>query len=265
MQKNLEEFRARLNKNVNLIRNVTTTDAVSAGTFEETHPSTPAVEKTEEAITAPPPPEHTIEVIAREGKKGTEIQVSSGSSKTSARTNPVTEHQWLTCMERFSGCMGRFWKDTIETSRERLGQGASAVDGQAAADLERLSKDVVVALIDDGVDSCDPAFSGRAIEGKTFDYQDGGVGQFYISAKGHGTEMARMILKVCPMASIYSIRLKTHISPEKGHSTIDAASAAFVSQHTSLTDPYTNGNLGHRGCSRKEGIYHLHVLDDTRT
>ncbi|EEU42353.1 uncharacterized protein NECHADRAFT_40446 [Fusarium vanettenii 77-13-4] len=209
VQKNLEEFRARLNKNVNLIRNVTTADAVSAGPFEETHSSTPAV-------------------IAREGKKGTEIQVSSGSSKTSARTNPVTEHQWLTCMERFSGCMGRFWKDTIETSRERLGQGASAVDGQAAADLERLSKDVVVALIDDGVDSCDPAFSGRAIEGKTFDYQDGGVGQYYISAKGHGTEMARMILKVCPMASIYSIRLKTHISPEKGHSTIDAASAAFA-------------------------------------
>ncbi|KAI8718222.1 Peptidase-S8 domain-containing protein [Fusarium sp. LHS14.1] len=227
VQKNLEEFRARLNKNVNLIRNVTTADVVSPGP-EETQASTPAVEETGEASTAAPSPEHTIEVIAREGKKGTEIQVSSGSSKRSARTNPVTEHQWLTCMERFSGCMGRFWKDTIETSRERLGQGASAVDGQATADLERLSKDVVVALIDDGVDSCDPAFSGRAIEGKTFDYQDGGVGQFYISAKGHGTEMARMILKVCPMASIYSIRLKTHISPEKGHSTIDAASTAFA-------------------------------------
>lgn len=133
-------------------------------------------------------------------------------------------------MERFSGCMSRFWKDTSELSRERLGQGASVVDGQAATDLGKLSKDVVVALIDDGVDSCDPAVSGRAIEGKTFDYQDGGVGQYYISAKGHGTEMARMILKVCPMANIYSIRLKTHISPEKGHSTIDAASAAFVSQ-----------------------------------
>ncbi|UPL00847.1 hypothetical protein LCI18_011781 [Fusarium solani-melongenae] len=131
-------------------------------------------------------------------------------------------------MGRFSGCMSRFRKETSDISRERLGQGASVVDGQAATGIEKLSKGVVVALIDDGVDSYDPAFSGRAIEDKTFDYQDGGVGQYYISAKGHGTEMARTILKVCPMANIYSIRLKTHISPETGHSTIDATSAAFV-------------------------------------
>ncbi|KAM0417016.1 hypothetical protein ACHAPT_012982 [Fusarium lateritium] len=227
VQNNLEEFRVRLNTNVNLIRKAKISDAVSPDTPEAPEASTPAAEKDEPASTAPPL-EHKIEVFAREGKKGAEVHVSNSSSKASPRTNPITEHQWLTCMERFSSCMGRFWKDTIETSRERLGQGLPAIDGQVSSDLQKLGKDVVIALIDDSVDSCDPAFAGRAIEGKTFDYQDGGVGQYYISANGHGTEMARMILKVCPMASIYSIRLKTHTSPDKGHSTIDAASAAFA-------------------------------------
>ncbi|KAF9772114.1 hypothetical protein IL306_010198 [Fusarium sp. DS 682] len=104
-----------------------------------------------------------------------------------------------------------------------------SMDNQMKTDLETLQEPVVVALIDDGVDSCDPAFKQRVIEGVTFDYHDNSVGQYYISGRGHGTEMARMICKVCPMACIYSIRLKTHTSPEKGHSTIDPASAALVS------------------------------------
>ncbi|KAF4427594.1 Major intracellular serine protease [Colletotrichum fructicola] len=80
---------------------------------------------------------------------------------------------------------------------------------------------------DDGVYSFDPAFSNRVIEGKTFDYHDGWIGHHYDSARGHGTEMAKLICKVCPMAEIYSIRLKTETGQD-GQPTIDATSAGLA-------------------------------------
>ncbi|KAK7414636.1 hypothetical protein QQX98_006493 [Neonectria punicea] len=225
VQSNLEEFQVRLNQFANENRNTGKNGHALA-------PNESGV--TTEAVQITPPQERKVKVTVREGK-GNEIPVSpSNVQKTVGRSNPITEHEWLNCMERFAGCMDIFWRRTLEISLEQLGQGHDnhshlpKVDTQARTDLQNLKKDVVVALIDDGVDSCDSAFSGRAIEGKTFDYQDGGVRQYYISAKGHGTEMARMILKVCPMASIYSIRLKTHTSPDKGHATIDAVSAALA-------------------------------------
>ncbi|KAH7310654.1 hypothetical protein B0I35DRAFT_357913 [Stachybotrys elegans] len=225
VQENLKEFRSRLNKNANIqVKDVVNRPGEDADAGAAAEP--PAAKET---------PERKIDVVVREGTKGIELPVSSaGASKSAGRTNPMTEHEWITCMERFSGSMDLFWKRTVAQAEEKLQQDFSDsnpllnVDMQHMADLQKLKKDVVVALIDDGVDSCDSAFAGRVIEGKTFDYQDGGVGQYYISARGHGTEMARMILKVCPMASIYSIRLKTHTSPTKGHSTIDPISAALA-------------------------------------
>ncbi|KAF3492422.1 uncharacterized protein GIQ15_01939 [Arthroderma uncinatum] len=223
---NLEEFRVRLNKNANAKPIVDVTAPSESGDIE-----TSSEPKTEGNTTLPR--KRNIEVVVREGKKGIEIPVSSSDiSKPAGRANPITEHEWLTCMERFAGSMDIFWKKTVDISLDSFSHDPSDgnqllnVDMQNLTDLQNLKKDVVVALIDDGVDSCDSAFSGRVIGGKTFDYQDGGVGQYYISARGHGTEMARMILKVCPMASIYSIRFKTHSSPDKAHSTIDAISAA---------------------------------------
>ncbi|ROW04705.1 hypothetical protein VMCG_04794 [Cytospora schulzeri] len=90
-----------------------------------------------------------------------------------------------------------------------------------------VTDDVVVALIDDGVVSLNEYLAGRVLEGKTFDYHDGVVGQYYNSDKGHGTEMAKLILRVCPMAKIYPIRLKTYLS-EDGESKIDLKSAALA-------------------------------------
>lgn len=265
MTENLEEFRARLNKNANLKPIVNAKPTVDATSVIDTEPNADAIAPSESGDTktssepktqenTTPPRERTIEVVLREGKKGTEIPVTiSGVTKSTGRANPITEHEWLTCMERFAGSMDIFWKKTVAVSLETLGHDPSDgnqllnVDIQNLTNLQSLKKDVVVALIDDGVDSCDSAFSGRVIEGKTFDYQDGGVGQYYISARGHGTEMTRMILKVCPMASIYSIRLKTHTSPDKGNSTIDAISAALVSWLISIAIMLmcTNMTQGH--------------------
>lgn len=196
-----------------------------------------------------PQKERKIEVIVRESEKEADRPISSNSiSKATERFNPITEHEWLNCMERFAGCMSIFWQETLKRSQEGVEKDNKSnhlLSKDSTQNLNNLRKDVVVALIDDGVDSCDSTFSGRAIEGKTFDYRDGSVGQYYISARGHGTEMARMILKVCPMASIYSIRLKTHISPDKGQATIDATSAALVSRHgfPSFNDWLTPGDI----------------------
>ncbi|KAK1990876.1 hypothetical protein LX36DRAFT_663825 [Colletotrichum falcatum] len=233
VQKNISEFGVRLNRNADVFQNVDTLPRImdsNGSQFSET-----SSEKKTPLTKYEPPKGRKIVVVPREGKKGTEMSVSSsGLPKTAGRSNPVTEHEWLKCVEQFAGCMDLFWKKTVELSREWLNAGSKtdarlpAAESQNMKALQNLGKDVVVALIDDGVDGCDPAFSGRVIEGKTFDYQDGGVGQYYISARGHGTEMARMILKVCPMANVYSIRLKTHTSPDKGQSTIDAVSAALA-------------------------------------
>ncbi|GJC96276.1 intracellular serine protease [Colletotrichum higginsianum] len=230
---NIVDFGARLDANANDARNNNSRLSDNTSRGSEKFPTEQMVST---ADCKKPPTKRKITVFSRDGKKGTNVlPVSSGGVPQPARSNPVTEHDWLNCTERFGGCMDLFWKRTVELSRVQVGNDSKEAnsrpskgeDGVSDA-LQQLGKDVVVALIDDGVDCCDAAFSGRVIEGKTFDYRDGSVGQYYISAKGHGTEMARMILRVCPMASIYSIRLKTHSSPDKGPSTIDAVSAALA-------------------------------------
>ncbi|KAK1636424.1 hypothetical protein BDP81DRAFT_481135 [Colletotrichum phormii] len=200
---NIDDFGARLNTNANDARNDNSRSEEPGSNTSQV--SEVSMEQLATTADSKPPAGRKIVVFPRDGKKGTDIPMPFSGVPKPARSNPVTEHDWLNCTERFGGCM----------------DGVSDV-------LQSPGKDVVVALIDDGVDCCDATFSGRVIEGKTFDYQDRSVGQYYISAKGHGTEMSRMILKVCPMASIYSIRLKTHTSPDKGLSTIDAVSAALA-------------------------------------
>ncbi|QPC65808.1 hypothetical protein HYE67_008039 [Fusarium culmorum] len=150
--------------------------------------------------------------------------------KSTGMPDAVDEHEWINQMEKFSIPMRELWEETLKESINPLHSSAEEARLLSSADskiLSTLRKDVVVALIDDGVDTLDPAFSNQFVEGKTFDYQgDDGVGQYYVSANGHGTDMARMILKVCPMARIYSIKLKTQPSKGGQHLTIDESSIA---------------------------------------
>ncbi|KAF4994268.1 hypothetical protein FGRMN_5906 [Fusarium graminum] len=229
---NLEEFRSRLNRNLNIDTNTNNKIEILPSKdvdAAETSSQLGYDAKATEAVL-----QRTVEMRPRQGKNGSEVPVSmTGVPKESGRVNPMTEHEWLNCMTGFAKHMNLLWGRTIKDAQSLPSQdpiGGNQLSGmnqQTKNDLESLQKPVVVALIDDGVDICDPAFAGRAIEGVTFDYQDSAtMGQYYISGKGHGTEMARMICKVCPMANIYSIRLKTHSSPDKGGLTIDAVSAA---------------------------------------
>lgn len=185
------------------------------------------------------------------GKKAVGGSTQSGPTQgTASETTPpkiINTHEWLKCMDAFARNVNQLWTTTRSSFFSNIGSANSGLNQETAFRRESPENEIVVALIDDGVSLLDQNFVGRVLEGKTFDYQEGTVGQSYNSAQGHGTEMARCILRVCPMAKIYpsepsphwpysmyaqadliaSVRLKTHPSSE-GKNQIDLESAALV-------------------------------------
>jgi hypothetical protein len=134
-------------------------------------------------------------------------------------TSAPDQNQWLQSVENFARCMNPYWDSTVKRFLEaRQDQGTP----------EGVESDVTVALIDDGVYKFGIGRPHQVLQGKSFDFHGDGLNPPYLSAKGHGTAMASMILRVCPMAKIYPIRLKTN-SDASGNSTIDPGYAARVS------------------------------------
>ncbi|KAK1244934.1 hypothetical protein MKX08_004563 [Trichoderma sp. CBMAI-0020] len=145
--------------------------------------------------------------------------VSNFTSSTPVKG--INSHRWLGSTSRFAGNMKHFWDATLEQWTNSPNK-PMRTEGDVEGDVE---DDVVVALIDDGVDRLDNTLSGQILEGKSFDYHDGQVRPPFSSARGHGTVMASMILRVCPMAKIYPIRLRTY-DTGGGKSQIDRKYAA---------------------------------------
>ncbi|EXL78263.1 hypothetical protein FOPG_07438 [Fusarium oxysporum f. sp. conglutinans race 2 54008] len=138
----------------------------------------------------------------------------------STRDQGVNEDRWLRSIENFASAMAPYWEDTVTNFLETR---------QNSGTTERVESDVVIALIDDGVDKFEIGRPDQVLEGKSFDFHDERVNPPYLSAQGHGTTMASMILRVCPMAKVYPIRLKTYNSAD-GKSTIDPRYAARAIQ-----------------------------------
>ncbi|KAM0408542.1 hypothetical protein ACHAPD_012018 [Fusarium lateritium] len=132
----------------------------------------------------------------------------------------INPHQWLRSVEEFASVMEPFWNSTVNRFLDM---------NQNMGTTERAEKPVTIALIDDGVDKFEIDQPNQILEGKSFDFDDERVNPPYLSAKRHGTTMARMILRVCPMAEIYPIRLKTFNDPN-GNLTIHADYAARAIQ-----------------------------------
>ncbi|KAI1061433.1 hypothetical protein LB507_011276 [Fusarium sp. FIESC RH6] len=132
----------------------------------------------------------------------------------------INAHQWLSSVEEFASVMKPFWETTAKRFRDM---------NQNMGTAERVEKPVTIALIDDGVNKFEIDHPNQVLEGKSFDFHDERVNSPFLSAKGHGTTMARMILRVCPMAEIYPIRLKTYSDPN-GNFTINADYAARAIQ-----------------------------------
>ncbi|KAF5565820.1 intracellular serine protease [Fusarium phyllophilum] len=225
---NVEEFEFRLNKNANLSQRVEVVDQTQVTGIK----SPVAVGNGKEGMTLASSRKIIVDQVeSKSPSEGT--APTATSTKATGLPTRMTEHQWINCVKRFAGCMNVLWAEITAESRKKLMQVNESKDQVVSMQdkvnraLEDLQKPVVVALIDDRVGNCDEDFPRRVIEGVSFDYQGDTVGQYYISARGHGTEMARMILTVCPMASIYSIRLRTGFDKEKGDPKIDPESAAI--------------------------------------
>lgn len=176
-------------------------------------------------------------------------------------TAKKSSHQWIESIDRFTDRMERFWQDTLGDFDEmRKGLVGTNAFG-------KVKNDVVVALIDDGIDLLRMNGPDDILVGKSFDFKGGEARPWYTSAKDHGTAMAQHILQVCPMAKIYPIRLRTY-QATGGRVQIDGRDIARVSglscvppdHHTMLmtTEAYP---LGNRSRSGTECSSHLHILE----
>lgn len=226
-----------------------------------------AVNAQQEMDASSPTPSHRRVVVNLRGlKSATEKKAAVGSLQSGATQSGTSEktaekiintHEWLKCMDAFAKNINPLWTSTRANFLSSIGSAGLGLNQDSRR--ARLEDEVVVALIDDGVSLLDQNFVGRVLEGKTFDYREGslgktfdyregGVGQSYDSAQGHGTEMARCILRACPMARVYpsessrtyrcvhpkanpdvTVRLKTHPSANGRNTEIDMESAALVS------------------------------------
>lgn len=137
----------------------------------------------------------------------------STTSESRNQSKSYTVHKWLESIDTFSG--------ELKTLMDKIGK------------IYHKNDEVTIALIDDGVDLCEKAFRDRIIHGKSLSYywdgdqRDQRAKQWYVSETGHGTVMAHMILRVCPMAKIYPIKLDISKDPT-GASRIKPESAIAV-------------------------------------
>ncbi|UKZ53835.1 hypothetical protein TrVGV298_007637 [Trichoderma virens] len=106
--------------------------------------------------------------------------------------------RWLVSTSKFANAMKPFWENTLgnfkKWSEEEVKNGSEEEE-----EISSLAgNDVVVALIDDGVDMVDETLHNQVLIGTSFDYdtveKGGELRPPSTSAKGHGTVMANMIL-----------------------------------------------------------------------
>jgi subtilisin family serine protease len=199
----IQEFEARLNRNLS--------KAQCSGPNSTNETSSNETDST-----------RRVEVIIRETRADDERGTDPHDTPIMTASNHgqgINSHRWLDSAVRFAKEMRPFWDSTLgEFMRLRQQQGTP----------EHIEDDVVVALIDDGIDIFDTTHPDQIFGGKSFDFHDAKVRPPYSSAGGHGTLVANMILRVRPMAKIYPIRLRTYKTPS-GKNPIDRDYAAQVS------------------------------------
>ena len=146
----------------------------------------------------------------------------------------IDEHQWLDIMDTFAGAVRKVQEEELSNFPDQY---------LTCSKLPReLTKDVTVALIDDGVDFMHPAISKNLVPGRSFDsgfgFHDrlGSPAPFHGSTTGHGTFMAYMIQRVCPSVKIFVYKIDVLPKDKDGDAvTFTAKSAADVG----LPGPYS--------------------------
>lgn len=130
------------------------------------------------------------------------------------------KHRWLKYMEDFVHFIPKDFPEDM---------GTLELDA-------KVTKNVTVALIDDGVDAFTRDMgdlSNRIKDGLSFDKTNvhHSASEFY-SYGGHGTLMAKLILAVCPNADIVPYRVMIRPDKETGAPRPDPESAAKVNSRT---------------------------------
>lgn len=96
--------------------------------------------------------------------------------------------------------------------------------------FKTVAPEVKVAIIDDGIDSSLAKFQGRIADGRSYlkrsDKPERTV-DYWVGPGGHGTEMARLVCQICPVARLYVIRLEEG-KGESGERQIKVDSATKV-------------------------------------
>lgn len=212
IEANLDEFQKRLYMNVEM--HAQASKAAEKTDCSKAIEDSPAGAHLHRAI------EISIVRAMGKGQKGREIDPPHRASTVK---DTFAAHQWLDSVDKFAELIASFWsktrRDFLMAAREDRPEG--------------VFEDVVIALIDDGVDAYVPSVSGQIVGGKSFDYSEFESVRwkpYYVSESGHGTVMASMIMRACPIAKLYPIRLKTLIS-EDGKRDIVLKSAALVNSH----------------------------------
>jgi hypothetical protein len=184
-------------------------------------------------------PEIKIEVVYQEEQE--RIDPLGGSVET-AREQADTRHKWLTCMDEFA--------DFIQ-----------GVDPPLP-----LREEVIIGLIDDGVDINEQSLDSKIIGGRSYCQRDRFLSRpYYVSNGGHGTLMATLICRVCPKAQLYVVKLEERRS-ENMKRQITARSAARVrylepSFPGAYKDIAKSHILGRPSSNRQKSSHNIYVLD----
>ncbi|KAK4447194.1 hypothetical protein QBC34DRAFT_410078 [Podospora aff. communis PSN243] len=106
-------------------------------------------------------------------------------------------HRWVRCMADLASCIN-------EAGVPPLGE--MSYDAR-----EQLSRNIKIAVIDDGINIADENIGGKVVGGQSVSISNSEPGKgvpYYESTRGHGTQVAKFILKVFPLADLYSFRLQ---------------------------------------------------------
>lgn len=133
---------------------------------------------------------------------------------------------------------------------------------------------VKIAIIDDGINPTLNIFNDRVKRGESFhqlsENYNGRRGSFYVPSGPHGTLMAQLVCKVCPMVQLYIAQLEV-FRGQQGQRSFRAESAADVSKTLHNAFHHRLGGIGqsrlprtsslgrHMGCQSR-CRYHLHEL-----
>ncbi|KFY46705.1 hypothetical protein V494_00369 [Pseudogymnoascus sp. VKM F-4513 (FW-928)] len=124
---------------------------------------------------------------------------------------PDEKQRWLEHMDTFADFINNI--DLEREKKERSDLQAREGPGTPVGKRTKQLEDVKVAIIDDGVDGFDPTVSKSITNGVSFCRGSSDlVKSYYVSSGGHGTNMARLILRMCPTAKLYVARLQEYTS-----------------------------------------------------